>query len=271
MCPERGGCIVGLWHGDLPVWQGSDPAGGLPAHARESACYALAPYANRLALRRFRWLGLEHTIAPSADDAGPHAIHGVARQQPWQVEQVGTDRAELRMAHRADAHWPFGFELHQTFELSAEALTLRLRFTNTDEVHHQPVGLGWHPRFARRGHSRLHAELSDRWETDPTGLPTRRVPQPGIDAETAYLDFDHCFEGWRGAARIRDEKLRMSLTSSLPYLVVNAHPTQASFCVEPVSHVSNAIHMADPLAHGLRKLAPGESTEAWMTLSVAHV
>jgi aldose 1-epimerase len=24
------------------------------------------------------------------------------------------------------------------------------------------------------------------------------------------------------------------------------------YCVEPVSHVSNAIHMADPAAHGLR-------------------
>ena len=40
------------------------------------------------------------------------------------------------------------------------------------------------------------------------------------------------------------------------------------FCVEPVSHVSNAIHMADPAAHGLRTLAPGEGFEATMTLDV---
>ena len=43
------------------------------------------------------------------------------------------------------------------------------------------------------------------------------------------------------------------------------------FCVEPVSHVSNAIHMADPAAHGLRTLAPGESFEASMNLEVAVV
>ncbi len=43
------------------------------------------------------------------------------------------------------------------------------------------------------------------------------------------------------------------------------------FCVEPVSHVSNAIHMADPLAHGLRSVAPGESTEAWMQLDIKVV
>jgi aldose 1-epimerase len=33
--------------------------------------------------------------------------------------------------------------------------------------------------------------------------------------------------------------------------------------------VSNAIHMADPAAHGLRTLQPGESFEASMTLDVA--
>jgi aldose 1-epimerase len=38
-----------------------------------------------------------------------------------------------------------------------------------------------------------------------------------------------------------------------------------------VSHVSNAIHMADPAAHGLRSVAPGESFEASMKLDIAVV
>ena len=42
------------------------------------------------------------------------------------------------------------------------------------------------------------------------------------------------------------------------------------YCVEPVSHVSNAIHMADPAAHGLVALAPGQHLEASMTLEVAR-
>ena len=41
------------------------------------------------------------------------------------------------------------------------------------------------------------------------------------------------------------------------------------FCVEPVSHVSNAIHMADPAAHGLRSVAPGETFEATMKLDIS--
>jgi hypothetical protein len=36
-----------------------------------------------------------------------------------------------------------------------------------------------------------------------------------------------------------------------------------------VSHVPNAIHMADAFTHGLRQVAPGESVEAWMQLDVA--
>ena len=101
-----------------------------------------------------------------------------------------------------------------------------LAFTNR-AAQPQPVGLGWHPYFPKRSRSRLHIELTDRWENDASGLPTRRVPQPGIDGDVAHLGFDHCFEGWRGAARMRDEKLSLRLTSSLPYLVVYTPETRA--------------------------------------------
>jgi aldose 1-epimerase len=38
-----------------------------------------------------------------------------------------------------------------------------------------------------------------------------------------------------------------------------------------VSHVNNAIHMAEPAAHGLVALAPGATLEAAMRLDVAVV
>jgi aldose 1-epimerase len=239
------------------------------ASSRLSGCYPLAPYSNRLGFRRFRWLGQEHTTQPNFDD-NPHSVHGVAWQRPWMVDSCDAANAELAYAHAGDAHWPFAFDLRQRFELAADALTLRLAITNRAEQP-QPVGLGWHPYFPKRTRSRLRIELTDRWEPDASGLPTRKHPQAGIDGDVAHLDFDHCFEGWRGDARIRDEKLRLNLRSSLPYLVVFTPPTKPYYCVEPVSHVSNAIHFADPLAHGLRKLAPGETFEAWMTLDIARV
>jgi aldose 1-epimerase len=229
--------------------------------------YPGPPYSNRLGYRRFRWLGHDYTTQPNFDD-NPHSVHGVAWQRPWEVLSASPTEAELRCSHPGDAHWPFAFELRQRFVLTADALELHLAFKNTD-ARPQPVGLGWHPYFHKRSHSRLHIELTDRWESDASGLPTRRVPQPGIDGDVSHLAFDHCFEGWRGAARIRDEKLSMRLTSSLPYLVVFTPDTRPYYCVEPVSHVSNAIHMTEPASHGLRSVATGETLDAWMKLEIA--
>ena len=263
--PDLGGAIAGLWRGDVAVMRSTEPA-DLDS-SRRSACYPLAPYSNRLGYRRFRWLGQDHTTQPNFDD-NPHSVHGVAWQRAWDVVSFSAHEAELRYVHTPDHHWPFAFELLQRFVLNADVLELHLAFSNR-AAHTQPVGLGWHPYFPKRPHSRLHAELTDRWENDASGLPTRRVPQPGIDADVAHLAFDNCFEGWRGAARIRDEKLSLKLTSSLPYLVVYTPAISPYFCVEPVSHVSNALHMAEPSAHGLRTLSPGGTFDAWMKLEIA--
>ena len=59
--------------------------------------------------------------------------------------------------------------------------------------------------------------------------------------------------------------------SSLSRLVVQTPPEDGHFSVQPVSHVSNAIHMADPLAHGIVALASGATMEASMRLDIAVV
>jgi aldose 1-epimerase len=262
--PDLGGAIAGLWLGDLPVMRSTEAAE--LASARLGGCYPLAPYSNRLGYRRFRWQGHDHTTAPNFDD-NPHSVHGVAWQRPWTVVSSSASEAELQYVHEPDAHWPFAFAVRQRYVLTPSALEVHLAISNR-AAQPQPVGLGWHPYFPKRTRSRLHIELTDRWENDASGLPTRRVPQPGIDGDVANLAFDNCFEGWRGTARLRDEKLSLRLSSSLPYLVVFTPGTKPYYCVEPVSHVSNAIHMSDPAAHGLRALAPQATFDAWMKLEV---
>jgi aldose 1-epimerase len=194
----------------------------------------------------------------------------MAWQRPWTVQRHDEREVHLRLEHTPDGDWPFALRAEQRFVLAGDALEVHLTLTNADE-RDQPVGFGWHPYFPKRPRSRLHVELTDRWENDATQLPTRRVPQPGIDGDVAPMAFDHCFEGWRGPARLRDERLSLKLTSSLPYLVVFTPQTRPYYCVEPVSHVPNAIHMADPAAHGLRTLQPGASRDAWMRLQVDTV
>ena len=265
--PDLGGCIAGFWHRDTPILMSAEPSS--MTASRPSASFPLVPYSNRLGYRKFRWKGHDYTTRPNFGD-NPHSLHGVGWLRPWEIVSSSVLEVVLAYAHIPDADWPFAFEARQYFTLTPQAMSVQMVFTNTSDVA-QPVGLGWHPYFPKRARSRLHIELSDRWDSDATQLPTRKVAQPGIDSDVSHLSYDNCFEGWKGAARIRDEKFSLQLSSSLHHLVVYTPPDRDYFCVEPVSHVSNAIHMADPAAHGLRTLAPGESFEASMKLEVAVV
>jgi len=262
---DLGGCIAGLWHGSTPVMRSTEPAELETSH--KSASYPLVPYSNRVGHRHFRWQGKDYSNAANFPN-NPHSLHGVAWLRHWEVLSFSTGEMTLRYEHQADEHWPFAFTVEQHYSLTPQQLSVRLVFTNTADIA-QPVGLGWHPYFPKRAHSRVRAELSGRWESGADQLPTHKVAQHGIDGDVSQLAFDHCFEGWTGAAHISDERLSLQLSSSLPYLVVYTPHDKDYFCVEPVSHVSNAIQMADPASHGLLTIEPGQRADAWMKLDIS--
>jgi aldose 1-epimerase len=263
--PDLGGAVAGLWHGVTPILRSSEP--GRLRSAREAALFALLPYASRLGQRRFRWRGHEHTTRANVADS-PHSLHGVGWQRPWRIVASSALEVVLELCHGGDADWPFAFSARQYLSLGAGSFDARLQIVN-DDAREQPVGLGWLAAFVARPRSRIHVEVEQRWDGDATLLPTRAVAQHGIDSDVAHLAFDNCFDGWRGAARLRDERFSLRLSSSLTRLVVCTPPEGDHFSVAPVSHVTNAIHMADPLAHGLVALAPGAALDAWMRLDCA--
>jgi len=261
---DLGGSIAGLWHGETAILRSTEPAQLGSAH--DAAVFPLLPYSNRLGYRRFRWRGKDYSTR--ANVAGtPHSLHGVGWQRPWAIVSSSALEVVLELRHPGDADWPFAFTARQYLALDAASFSARLQLSNDADVE-QPVGLGWHPYFVKRPRSRMHVELSHRWDADATLLPTRKVAQHGIDSDLSHLDYDNCFEGWRGPARIRDERFSLQLASSLAYLVVYTPREREYFCVEPVSHVNNAIHMAEPAAHGLVALAPGATFDAWLRLDV---
>lgn len=266
--PDLGGSVAGFWHRDLPIWR-SD-AGGSLTDVADSACFPLLPYSNRIGLRRFRWLGRDYELRPNFAGS-PHTLHGVGWQRPWDVVAQEPGSLTLELRHDADDDWPFSFAARQGFALTPQALTLTLDITNTDRVA-QPMGLGWHPYFTNCGTARLQIDVTHRWECDATLLPTRRVVQPAIDARVDELEFDNAFDGWRSPALVHDGPLRMRLTSSLDRVVLYTPRGADAFCVEPVSHVNNAIQSEEPAARGIIALEPGASTSAWLRVDVdAHV
>ena len=263
--PDCGGAIAGLWIDGLPVLRSCEPQD--LASVRESGCFALVPYSNRIGRRQFNWLGRGYTLASNSDE--PHTLHGTGWLEAWQVLQRSLSAVTLEYTHPSDAHWPFAFHVEQTFELKADSLHITLAATNID-ARQTPMGMGWHPYFVRRARSRVHLELQHRWEADESKLPVRPVAQTTLDADVAVLDLDNCFDGWSGPARIRDERLSLRLTSSLNHAVVYTPRERDFFCVEPVSHVNNALGSDEPMARGMLALGSGETARAWMQLDIAR-
>lgn len=269
--PRLGGCIAALWLDGVPVLR-SRHAAEL-ASVREAGSYPLVPFSNRIAQASLLWQGTQHPLVRN-NAPEPHAIHGVGWQRPWELLESDSDYALLAYEHRADAAWPFAFDSSQTLRVQGGALELTLSLTNQSD-RAAPAGLGWHPYFVKRSRSRISFEATGRWDMGPDKLPTVRRPAHGLDAACAFLDVDHCFDGWSGAVHLRDELLHTRVTSSLTRLVVFTNDTRDFVAIEPVSHVNNAMSLvdggADPAELGVAILQPGESISAQMTIAVEKV
>lgn len=266
--PELGGCIAGLWLGDVPVLR-STPAAQL-ASARLSACYPLVPFSNRIGQASLVWQGTQHPLVRNNGDE-PHAIHGVGWQRPWSELDSDATSAMLAYEHRSDAAWPFAFDCSHTFRLRPDALEMTLALTN-QSGQPAPAGLGWHPYFDKRPGGHVSMRAGGRWEMGADKLPTQRVASTGIDADCAALDVDHCYDGWDGVVHLRDDVLQLRVTSPLTRVVVFNSPSRNYLAIEPVSHVNNAVHLyaagAPADALGLTVLQPGETMVAQMAIEV---
>jgi aldose 1-epimerase len=269
--PRLGGCIAGLWLGNVPVLR-STPAAQLTS-ARQAGSYPLVPFSNRIGQATLLWQGTQHPLVRN-NGVEPHAIHGIGWQRPWEVLETDERSALLSYEHRADTAWPFSFDSSQTLQLREGVLALTLSLTN-QSPQPAPAGLGWHPYFVKRARSRISFEATGRWDMGPDKLPTQRRPAQGLDADCASLDVDHCFDGWTGTVQLRDELLHARISSSLSRLVVFTNDARDFVAIEPVSHVNNAVNLvhagADPAGLGLVTLQPGESLSAQMTIEVESV
>ncbi len=191
------------------------------------------------------------------------------------MERATGDHAVLAFAPEA-SDWPWAYVARQTFRLDPRGLTLTLEMVNTDTVP-APAGLGWHPYFPQDGAARLTAEVGGIWLTTPDLLPKRHLNnwfladwRRGAEVAGERL-IDHCHTGWTGSARIdlAAASLRMTASPELGFLHVYAPPDADFFCVEPVSHRPDALNAPDPVAAGVRVLAPGETLAAEVRLELA--
>ena len=214
-----------------------------------------------------------------ADRSFPLPIHGLGWIRPWQVATVSHRSARLRLIHPAAAAdhalWPFAFAAELRFDLEPDALTIGLRLANRHDGP-APAGLGLHPFFLRTTAASLRFAATGVWLTDAAQLPTELVPIPpewdhAAGRRIGSVALDHVFAGWDGRAEITLAPMPVTLTLEASeifrHLVVFTPPGAGYFCVEPVSHMTDAVNRVDRSADtGLAVLAPGGALEGEITV-----
>ncbi len=260
--PQFGGCILAFRQGQFDLMRSSAATAPSPG---DTACFPLVPFSGRIDHAHFNWEGKSYTI-PKGDGQPIHAIHGHGLKQAWQVDRQG--QTSIHVSYHYDhPDWPFPYRAWQFFELGEDALIVTIGMRN-EGVTTMPAGLGLHPYFNRLPGAQLTAQVDHVYLPDDTNIPRERAAVPAdLDFHDrrplAELEMDHNFGGWDQRARIewRNEGKALDILADrlFSHLVVYVPPGQDFFCVEPVTHVADAVNrpLDRDAGTGLVSLAPG--------------
>ncbi|MCJ2187207.1 aldose 1-epimerase [Novosphingobium beihaiensis] len=261
--PHRGGMIRALTR------QGRDILRPMPEGSTEpfeSACFPLAPYVNRIAHGRFAWDGTAYTLAPNHEGQA-HPLHGTAWLGAWDIEADDAHSVTQVHHHKAGTGWDWPFTLRQALSLSPDGLEARLELHNTGS-RAMPVGLGFHPWFARSAVTAIAFEAEAVWLADADMLPTQTAPADALGdwSRGAGLErpdlVDHCYAGWGGALRIsRTDGDVLLEGDAAPFLHLYVPPGEDFFCAEPQSTMPDAVNRMPPAP-----LSPGEMASIAMRI-----
>ncbi len=268
LLPEQGAAVAQL------AWQGRDVLVPLPLGADPNAsfggAFVMLPWANRLDAGQLPVAGMVHHL-PVNRPADNTAIHGLARDRAWQVEEQAADRCTLTQALDGAAEGlPYRYRAQLSLALEPAGARLSLAVTNAAEQPF-PFGLGWHPFFLRPVGTGLRFRASALFARDARTLPVAVQASDGlVGDEPAYEGLDTHFAGWDGSAEILRPDLRLNLAASGAWsrnLHVFAPAGSSSLCLEPVSHVPDAPNRPDFAGYGpLTMLAPGSTLAASLLL-----
>jgi aldose 1-epimerase len=262
ICPEQGAAFSRL------QWRGRDVLVPTPEGARHPGSYGafwMLPWANRLDGGRIAGQAMPINRAAEAS-----AIHGLARDRPWEVTSAAPNHARLKQRVSVT---PFDYTAQLVLSLDADGLLMEM------ECRHEgtapaPYGMGWHPWFIRSAATSLHLNATQRANHTARRLPESFAPCTGIAAdEAALIGLDNFFAGWDGVARLAAPAGIITLTATGDFAAgvqVYAPPTQPVICVEPVSHMPDAPNRpALAAAAPMRLLAPGQSLRGTIRLTAA--
>ncbi|MBP2298512.1 aldose 1-epimerase [Azospirillum picis] len=233
------------------------------AFAPDMACFPLVPFSNRIGGGRFVFQGRE--VKLETDPGSPHRIHGHGWSSPWTVGAVTDNAVRMEFDHPA-RDWPWSYRTVQTLALDDDGLTIALDLVNASDSD-MPAGLGLHPYFAKSPGSRVFADVRAVWDNDETILPRQRRALPAAwdfrhGVVMDGLALDNGFTGWTGKAVLERprEGLCITMLADGPFghLIVYAPLGEPYLCLEPVTHMTDALNRQQEPDAGVIALPPGE-------------
>jgi aldose 1-epimerase len=275
--PEHGAGLIGWMLGGTPILRRALPQASIGGDPQAMGCFPLLPYANRIARGRFQWRGTEYQLARNFGDQ-PHTIHGVGWQRKWSVADAGPGSVALTLDHQPDESWPFAFHAAISYSLSGSALRVAIGITNRHDAP-APAGIGLHPYFPRANDPALRFDATGVWENGPDSLPRRHGQPPagwqhGEPRAVTESRLDNCFTGWNGTADILagPASLRIEASEAFGQLQVFTPSGADFFCVEPVSHVPDAVNRPDlPASQAMHILEPNQMLSGTIRMCLTDV
>ncbi|AIY39982.1 hypothetical protein LT85_0822 [Collimonas arenae] len=286
LSPSAGGRITSLHcsrDGQVTDWivpmQAYCRQQGFPATAWPKAgIYPLLPFSNRIRAGKFSWDGLE--ISLPLHPGEQHAMHGFGHTAEWQLQDRDDNSAKMLYRHAPGASgWPWAFMAKQTIVLEVGALAMRMEITNASDeaLPPMPLGVGFHPYFPRRFARHVAFDAQQLWQADaehvaigvgdiPARQNYRNARRIAPDEEMTLY-----YGGWQRHADMADDhgnRIVMTASPLLSHLVLHAPKALDYFCLEPVSHVADAVNLAQAgfADTGLQRLPCGHTFSCDMRL-----
>jgi aldose 1-epimerase len=236
------------------------------------ACFPVVPFSNRIAHGRFTANGREVRLAPNFPGTDhPHPLHGFGWLAAW--DTIEKSAVHCVLEHRfPGGEWPWPYVARQTIALGS-CILLRLEVENHADTP-MPAGLGFHPYFPRDMDTRYLGLHRGEWRNSadciPVELELRPEPVDWWNGDAVgSRAVDTVYTGREGALRIewpsRGISLSIAPSTDLDHTVVFTPPGANFFCVEPVSHATNAVNSSG----AMKWLAPGKAFAAEMRLEAA--
>lgn len=241
----------------------------------KSACFPLVPIGNRVEGNGFDLGGKGYTFEPNTDE--PFYIHGDGWLGEWIADDASDTELRLSFEQIQPAKSPHIYRAIQTIRLNDATLSLHLAVENRG-AEAMPFGIGFHPYFPRTAGTLITAPASAWWTEGPNHLPVARqaIPENVDFSKPRTLPphwLNNCFEGSNGRARIVWPETGLAAEIAADsifsrYMLYAPDSDRSFFCLEPMSHVPNALAMAGPA--GFHVLAPGEALAGGFSITISN-